>query len=239
MTGRVQACSTLLARQFGVARRHVEAGQRFGDVGDRVGPFTHQGREAVEHLGFERQNPVGGPRDLRFEFAEFDAGEAHRVDHGLAMHEVLHQALEAGLAHRLRHLDVVAEHVVVLDPERPAAGGFGVARLERGDDLSRILAEQPGLVDLGVVARAHEIAVAAVERQVVGERPGQFVRESPVGPVEAAGEAGEAVRQILPRQARAEGRGGGEPVAQGGEIARAGAVQADAGERAGDVGGGA
>ena len=150
--------------------------------------------EAVEHLGFERQNPVGGPRDLRFEFAEFDAGEAHRVDHGLAMHEVLHQALEAGLAHRLRHLDVVAEHVVVLDPECPAAGGLGIARLERGDDLSRILAEETGLVDLGVVARAHETTVAAIERQVVAERGGQFFRERPVRLVEAAGEAGESVR---------------------------------------------
>ncbi len=138
-----------LDREFGVACRHVQRRERVGDVGDPIRLLHHPLAQPVEHLRFERQNPVGGARDLRFQLAQLDAGEAHGIDHGLAMHEFPHQALEAGLAHRLRHLDVVAEHVVVLDPQGPAAGGLGVARLQGRDDLPRVLAEQPGLVDLG------------------------------------------------------------------------------------------
>ena len=65
----------------------------------------------------------GGGGDLRFEPAELDGREAHRVRHGLAVDEgLLAGAAQEVLADRLRHLDEVAEHVVVLDAQRAAAG---------------------------------------------------------------------------------------------------------------------
>ena len=68
------------------------------------------------------------------------------------------------------HLDEIAEHVVVPDLQRAHAGLVGVARLQRRDHPARFVAQRARLVERGVVARAHEAAVALEQRQLVGER---------------------------------------------------------------------
>ena len=79
-----------------------------------------------------------------------------------------------------RHLDEVAEHVVVPDLERADAGLVGVARLQGRDHAARFVAQAPRLVERGLVAGAHEAAVALDQRQLVGERAGQQVAQRPV-----------------------------------------------------------
>ena len=58
------------------------------------------------------------------------------------------------------HLDEIAEHVVVADLQDADAGLVGIARLQRRDDAAGFIAQRPCLVERGVVARAHEAAVA-------------------------------------------------------------------------------
>ena len=58
------------------------------------------------------------------------------------------------------HLDEIAQHVVVADLERADAGLVRVARLQRRDHAARFIAQRARLVERGVVARAHEAAVA-------------------------------------------------------------------------------
>ena len=55
--------------------------------------------------------------------------------------------LQERLAGRLWHLDEIAEHGVVLDAQRPAAGLGRVARLQLRDHLARIDLQQPQFVE--------------------------------------------------------------------------------------------
>jgi len=57
-------------------------------------------------------------------------------------------------------LDVVAEHVVVLDPQGFDAGCLDVLGLHPGDDAAAFVAERAGVVEFGVVAGGDVAAVA-------------------------------------------------------------------------------
>ena len=94
-----------------------------------------------------------------------------------------------------RHLDEIAEHVVVPDLEDADAGVFGVARLQRGDDAARFVAQRARLVERGVVAFAHEAAVALEGGQFGGERRGQFGRQHAVGRAAGLHRVGDFRRQ--------------------------------------------
>ena len=83
------------------------------------------------------------------------------------------------------HLDEIAEHVVVPDLERAHAGLLGIARLQRRDHAARFVAQRARLVERGVVARAHEAAVALEQRQLVAERRGKLARDRGVGLAQA------------------------------------------------------
>ena len=76
-----------------------------------------------------------------------------------------------------RHLDEIAEHVVVADLQALDAGLVGVARLHRGDDEARGVAQIAGLIERGFVAFAHEAAVALDQRQLLGQRAFEFARQ--------------------------------------------------------------
>ena len=88
------------------------------------------------------------------------------------------RCLEQRLALRLRRLDVIAEEVVVLDPELPDSRLVGVSRLHVGDDAAAFVAQAARFVESGERARAHEAAVALDQRQVVGERRGKIARRA-------------------------------------------------------------
>ena len=139
---------------------------------------------------------------------------------------------------RLRHLDVIAEHVVVLDLERRDAGLVGVARLQRGDHAPALVAQRARLVERGEARRRDEAAVARDERQLVGERRLEVARQRAVVARRAASQA---ARQRRPAASGAVSsvapmRGAGvEAVAQRGEIARAAAVERQPRQRAHEI----
>ena len=74
-------------------------------------------------------------------------------------------------------LDEIAEHVVVADLQALDAGIVGVARLHRGDDEARGVAQIAALVERRLIAFADETAVALDQRQLLGERAFEFARE--------------------------------------------------------------
>ena len=79
---------------------------------------------------------------------------------------------------RRRHLDVIADHVVVADLAALATPVcLGVARLQRGDHAAAVVAQLAQLVELGAIARRDEAAVAREQRQVGGERAAEAVDE--------------------------------------------------------------
>ena len=57
------------------------------------------------------------------------------------------------------------------------AGRLGIARLQRGDDPARFVAQRARLVERAVVARAHEAAVALEVGKLVGKRGRELGRE--------------------------------------------------------------
>ena len=214
-----------------------EKRQACGDVDDRERPgarldrlgFRNDGRRhPVEGFEFDRQRLVGGIGDAAFEIGKFGRGEAHGVRHRLAVDE-------AGLrVRRLRHrrgiaggdFDEIAEDVVVLDLQRPDAGLLGILQLQAGDDATRLVAQCPDLVELGVGAVAQEAAIAFQQRQFVGERFGkqlfQLPREGPAARIAP----GRALRAASPCRAspqlRPPRRGpGGSPRDRAGRRGRA------------------
>ena len=124
----------------------------------------------------------------------------------------------------------------MLDAQRPAAGLGGIAGLERGDEAARISLQLARLVEGGLVARAHEAAVAPVERQVVGERRRERLRQArssaaspPRRGCDLGRERRDAAEQIADRCRR------NQAVAQAGEVARAAALERKPRQRPGDI----
>ncbi len=56
------------------------------------------------------------------------------------------------------------------DLERAHAGLLGVARLQARDHPARFVAQAPRLVERGLIACAHEAAVALERRKLLGKR---------------------------------------------------------------------
>ena len=75
------------------------------------------------------------------------------------------------------HLDEIAEHIVVADLQAFDAGVIGIARLHRGDDQARGVAQIAGLVERCVIAFADKAAVALDQRQLFGQRTFEFARQ--------------------------------------------------------------
>ena len=163
--------------------RDIEHRERFGGLLDRGGRRRHHRREALEGLELDAERAVGGAGDLGFELAELGGGEAHLAGERLAVDEGRVERRRQQLLAVLRgHLDEIAEHVVVPDLQRAHAGRVGVARLQRRDHAAGFVAQRARLVERGVVACAHEAAVALEVRQLVGERGRQLGRDRGIGP---------------------------------------------------------
>ena len=112
---------------------------------------------------------------LASSLAELRRGEAHLARQGLAVDEGRVQRRRHQLVAVLRrHLDEIAEHVVVPDLQALDAAVVGVARLHRGDHPARGVAQAARLVERRLVALAHEAAVALDQRQLLGQRAPQI-----------------------------------------------------------------
>ena len=158
-------------------------------------------------------------------------------------------AMDEGRVQRRRHqlvavlrgdLDEIAEHVVVADFEALDGGRLGVARLHRGDDEARGVAQIAGLVERGLIAFAHKAAVALDQRQLFGQRALEFARQFARRPAQRRHHGGDFRRRILKlRQSRQRGIGRQNAVAQSREVARAAASDRQSRQRARHVGRGA
>ena len=169
------------------AARRGKFGQRGGDVddGERVaggadggGLRKRGGGQRVEHSELQRQRAVGGAGDFRFEAGKFSGREPHGVGHGLAMREArIERRTRQPLALRLRQFDEIPEEVVVFYAQLARFKLARVIALQRGDDAAAFVAQGAGFVERALMSGADEAAVAAAQRQVIGEGGGKCVFE--------------------------------------------------------------
>ena len=87
----------------------------------------------------------------------------------------------------------------MLDLELLRLGKFAIARLKRRDHAAALVAQRARFVERGVEPRAHEAAVAPVERQFVGERTGEGLFEGCVDGGDVARACGDVARQVAGR----------------------------------------
>ena len=128
--------------------RDIETGERPGAILDFGALGHHAGNKPLEDLQLEPERAVGGAGDFGFEFAQLRGGETDLAGQRLPVDE---DAVE-GRRHQFlavlrRHLDEIAQHVVVLDPEDANAGVFGVARLQGGNDAARFIAQRARFIE--------------------------------------------------------------------------------------------
>ena len=227
----------LLGRERCERSRDVKGCERLGGRLDILGDRRDARSERIEDLELDPERAVGGACDLGFKPAQFGRGEAHLAGQGLAVDEGLverrrHQAIAV-----LRgHLDEIAEHVVVPDLERADLGFVRVARLQRGHDPARLIAQRPGLIECLIVTGANEAAVAAKRRKLVGERVGKLTRYRRIRAAQGGSGFAEFLRERLEvTQPAGEFLGGQESLADRGEIARSAAPERQPRERAGQI----
>lgn len=125
----------------------------------------------------------------------------------------------------------------MLHLELPAGAFLGIASLQRGDHLARIGLQQPGLVQIGVIALAHETAIAPEQRQIIGQRRRQRLAPCRIERLKA----GACSRKLWRERRRAfqitaNSPCGGEAIPQRREIARAAAPDEQPRQRPGDIG---
>ena len=126
----------------------IETGERPGTILDVGALGHHAGNKTLEDLQLKPERAVGGAGDFRFEFAQLGGGETDLARERLPVDE---DAVE-WRGHQLlavlrRHLDEIAQYVVVLDLENANAGVFGVARLQGGNDAARFIAQRARLIE--------------------------------------------------------------------------------------------
>ena len=224
-------------RELGERRRHVDAGDRVGERLERSCFREDLGREAIEDRKLQRQRSARGAGDAAFETAQFRRGKTHDAGERLAVNERLAERRRHQLfALRPRHLDEIAEHVVVLDLERANAGLLGVARLQARDHPARGVAQFARFIQILIVARAHEAAGAFRQRQLVGKRIFEFGGERGFDRGKSGGGLGKLRRGFRLRENLRELRRERETVADSGKIARAAAGKRQAGKRARKIG---
>ena len=136
------------------------------------------GAQPLEDFQFEIERAVAGIGDLGFDLAELGCGEAHLPGQGLAMDEDrIQRRRHQSVAVLCGHLDEIAEHIVMADLQAFDAAVVGVARLHRGDDQPRRVAQAARLVERRFITLAHETAVALDQRQLLGKRALIFPRQ--------------------------------------------------------------
>ena len=122
-----------LGRQHSQRGRYVEHRQRLRALLDRLALREHLRGQSLERVELDAERAVGGGGDLGLQLAELGGREAHLAGQRLAVDEGrIERRRHQLVAVLLRHLDEIAEHIVVLDLQRLDAGLVGIARLQRG-----------------------------------------------------------------------------------------------------------
>ena len=216
---------------------HIECGERAGGARDVFRPADDIGAEIVEVRLLERECLVGRAVDLGFQLAELHGRVADGAGERLAVDEGLGQ----GVRPLRRHLDVVAEHVVVSHLEGTHAGLGAIAGLQLADQAAAVIAQLHHLVERRIVAACDRAAVADAGRRALHQRARQALDQGLVM-AERLQVGGECRRR---RVQTGDGLGAEgisdrgnlvERIAHGGEVARPAASQAEPRKRALHVG---
>ena len=222
--GQLRAAPAAFRGARGVTGGDVDPGDGVGGGGDRAARRRPRARSAPRHARLRR--PARGRRPRPPGVASsWRSGELKRTTPASVWRWVKPQS---GAISRVgmprRDLDMIAEHGVVADLERGDAGRVAVARFERGD--------RPAAVGRGGAqarrARRHSLrrysrpwthrAAARRPARAPAGRPAHRARRAAAAALSSnAGRSGSAVQLGLER------RGGRQPVAQQGEVARAAA----------------
>ena len=203
--------------EFGEASADIDHRHGFGASGDFGRERDQVLRHGVEQAELDAQGAIGGGGDLRFQFAQLDGRKPHRPRHGLAVDEgFLPRLLQQVLADVLRDFHIIADHVVVLHPQGTTAGLRRVARLKRRDEAARILLQLAQLVEIGVVGRTDESAIALQQRQFVGERGRERVGDVRGQDLQGSRGLREFRRQFASSEKRAQFARGEQAVAHAG-----------------------
>ena len=190
------------------------------------------------------ERALGRGDDAALGLDQLGRGEADGAGHGLAMPEGRRQRLaHQRLGRTGRHLDVVAQDIVVPHLQRLDAGLADVPGLQRGHHLAAVVAQAARLVEVGAVAGAHEAAIAPQVRRRIDEGAREQGLQLARAPRQALGDGGKRIRQADAAGPRAQQAGAGargrQPVAHGGKVARLAALQGQPRDGAGDIGRGA
>ena len=157
--------------ELGEPLGHVERGQRAGGTRDILRPADDIGAEVLEVRLLERERLVRCAVDLGLELAQLHGRVADGAGERLAVDE--------GLAQRFgplrRHLDVVAEHVVVAHLEGGHAGLATVAGLQPADQAPTVIAELHHLVERLVIAARDDAAVPDAGRWALDKGAGEAI----------------------------------------------------------------
>ena len=129
--------------------------------------------QRIEQLRLPYRDPLFRPQHLCLVFLQFRRDEPFGSGERLAPLVVRRHLREVGA----RHLDVVAEHAVVADLERPDAGPLALARLQRGDVLFATVAHVAQLVQLRVEPRPNRVPLGGLRRRTVHQCAGQLRRQ--------------------------------------------------------------
>ncbi len=202
----------------------IERRERAGHRAERGCGCRDVCQKLAEYVLLNGYGPIGGGDDPGFRFTQLARGEAHGVGHGLAMNEgaVLrstHQLIAMGGG----HLDEISQHIVMADFERPYAGVLRVLLLHGGDDLPAFVPQGPGFIEVGVIAMAHEPAIAPLGGQIVTEGLGQFHSQRLGRADQIAGQGSDNIRQRFAAVLKLASSGAGtcKRVPDNAQIARA------------------
>ena len=111
-----------LDREVRQRGRDIDDGERVGRLLDGGACRRYRGGEPIENLELQRQRPIGGAGDFRFQFAEFGRREAHLPGERLPVDERrVERRGHQLLAVLGGDIDEVAEHIVVPDFQRADA----------------------------------------------------------------------------------------------------------------------
>ena len=212
----------VIDREFCQRGCDVEQRKGMGGGAQIVAGGGHHRQQPLKDFQFQPERAVAGVGDFRFDLAELGRGEAGLPGQRLAMNEGrIQRRRHQPVAVLRRHLDEIAEHIVVADLQALDAGLVGVARLHRRDHEPRGVAQIAGLVQRRLIAFAHKTAVALDERQLLGQRALEFAGEIARRAAQRVHRRSNVQRQVLDlRQPRQRLIGGEDAVAQAREVAR-------------------
>ena len=161
------------ARGLGQSGGRVERGEAARVRLDPRGVVGDGAAEILEEPGLQRANLLLGAEHRGLEVRELGGDVALGVDEGLLAVVVGGHAGGVGL----RHLEVVAEHLVVADLERVDSGARALPRLELGDPPRAVSADGAQVVQLGVIPVADHPPLARGGRGRRDQRAGQAIDE--------------------------------------------------------------